>query len=283
MRPLAVLTSLLFAATLLVAGSAVSADAAAASAVPVAQNGKTVKRHLRSMIKHLKVSAERPKGYDRDKFKQWVDADHDCQDTRAEVLVQESKKRTKGACTIRTGKWFSYYDHKTFKRASGLDIDHLVPLAEVWRSGGRGWTSATREAYANDLGDRRTLVAVSAHANRSKSDRDPAHWMPAYGKCTYVNQWAAVKTRWHLHVNRAERRALLQRAKHCKDTLITVRLAKVTKKTSGSGGGSGGGGLDPRFDYCYEAKAAGYGPYYKGVDEEYWWYTDSDSDGIVCE
>ena len=32
-----------------------------------------------------------------------------------------------------------------------------------------------------------------------------------------------------------------------------------------------------------EAKANGYGPYYKGEDEEYWWYTDADSDGIVCE
>ena len=43
------------------------------------------------------------------------------------------------------------------------------------------------------------------------------------------------------------------------------------------------GGLDPRFDYFYQATAAGYGPYYKGRDTEYGWYTDADSDRVVCE
>lgn len=40
---------------------------------------------------------------------------------------------------------------------------------------------------------------------------------------------------------------------------------------------------DPRFSTCKEAKARGYGPYYKGVDPEYEWYRDRDGDGIVCE
>lgn len=40
---------------------------------------------------------------------------------------------------------------------------------------------------------------------------------------------------------------------------------------------------DPRFDTCTAAKAAGYGPYRAGVDHEYDWYQDRDSDGIVCE
>ena len=47
--------------------------------------------------------------------------------------------------------------------------------------------------------------------------------------------------------------------------------------------GSGGGGTDPRFNYCYEANAAGYGPYYRGSDTEYAWYDDRDNDGVVCE
>ena len=41
--------------------------------------------------------------------------------------------------------------------------------------------------------------------------------------------------------------------------------------------------LDPRFRYCTHAIAAGYGPYYYGIDPEYAWYNDRDSDGIVCE
>ena len=41
--------------------------------------------------------------------------------------------------------------------------------------------------------------------------------------------------------------------------------------------------VDPFFGTCREAKANGYGPYLKGVDGEYSWYIDRDSDGIVCE
>lgn len=43
------------------------------------------------------------------------------------------------------------------------------------------------------------------------------------------------------------------------------------------------GALDPRFGTCKEAKAHGYGPYVRGVDAEYDWYTDRDRDGVVCE
>ena len=41
--------------------------------------------------------------------------------------------------------------------------------------------------------------------------------------------------------------------------------------------------LDPRFGTCAEAKSHGYGPYYIGIDPEYHWYRDADSDGKVCE
>lgn len=40
---------------------------------------------------------------------------------------------------------------------------------------------------------------------------------------------------------------------------------------------------DPRFRTCKEAKAQGYGPYYKSKDPEYYWYRDSDHDGVDCE
>ena len=44
-----------------------------------------------------------------------------------------------------------------------------------------------------------------------------------------------------------------------------------------------GGGTDPGFGTCKEAIANGFGPYVVGVDPEYHWYRDGDSDGIVCE
>lgn len=42
-------------------------------------------------------------------------------------------------------------------------------------------------------------------------------------------------------------------------------------------------GNDPKFSTCGAANAAGYGPYYKGRDPEYYWYQDRDKDGVVCE
>ncbi len=243
----------------------------------------TVTQRLHRAIDRLPVAAETRKGYERSRFEHWVDADGDCQDTRDEVLAAESLVAVSG-CDIQRGKWLSYYDAVTTALSTGFDVDHLVPLAEAWDSGAKRWNAATRRRYANDLRDARTLVAVTASANRSKSDRDPAEWMPALGACKYVRQWVAVKIRWKLTVDRAEKRALQGWGDDCRNSSITVRRAVIRTASGGtSSGGSGGADLDPRFDYCYQATAAGYGPYFEGTDPEYDWYTDGDSDGVVCE
>lgn len=272
------LTALLAIAVAVVGPGATTAASAA--------TGERVSKPLYRAIRDLPVVPETPRGYDRDKFRHWVDADGDCQDTRDEVLAAESLVKVSG-CDIQDGSWLSYYDGVLTSSSSEFDIDHLVPLAEAWRSGAKRWTARTRQRFANDLGDPRSLVAVDASANRSKSDSDPSDWMPDLEHCRYVRQWVAVKIRWSLKVNRAEKRALRSYAANCKNVTVTVTRAVVRiasgSTTGGSGSGGGGGGLDPRFDYCYEAKAAGYGPYYRGRDPEYAWYTDGDSDGIVCE
>ncbi|MFM7029625.1 MAG: excalibur calcium-binding domain-containing protein [Micrococcales bacterium] len=41
-------------------------------------------------------------------------------------------------------------------------------------------------------------------------------------------------------------------------------------------------GLDPRFATCKAANKAGYGPYFKKYNPEYFWYRDANSDGKVC-
>ena len=56
-------------------------------------------------------------------------------------------------CKLSGGRWFSYYDGVSVNGPVGLDIDHMVALAEAWDSGARTWTTATRRLYANDLGD----------------------------------------------------------------------------------------------------------------------------------
>jgi hypothetical protein len=252
-----------------------------------AQASTSVTTRVRAAVKQLPVAAETPTGYSRSNYRLWVDGNGDCQDTRAEVLVAETKSRTTGGCTIRTGRWFSYYDKHTWTHASDVDIDHLVALKESWDSGAKQWNSDTRTRYANDLGDARSLVAVTDNVNQSKSDRDPAEWMPTYGKCLYVKQWTAVKIRWGLKVDKAEKAKLSRVAASCPNDILKVTKARIVKSSGtasgGAGGAGSGGGLDPRFSYCYHAKDAGYGPYYRGTDAEYAWYSDNDHDGIVCE
>ena len=193
--------------------------------------GQTVRIRLHRAVTKLPVAIEKRRGYDRDKFRHWVDANSDCQDTRDEVLDAESVSMVSG-CDITTGEWRSYYDGEVWTHSSDVDIDHLVPLKESWDSGAKSWDADTRTRYANDLGDSRTLVAVTDNVNQSKSDRDPAEWMPTYGQCRYVRQWAAVKIRWGLTVNRAEKRKLVKVASGCPDVVLKVTRATVV--TSGS-------------------------------------------------
>lgn len=199
---------------------------AVAPAPPAEAAGERVKLRLHRAVKQLPVAPETRSGYDRGKFQHWVDADGNCRDTRDEVLAAESLVRVSG-CDIEIGTWRSYYDKQTVHYSTDLDIDHMVPLAEAWDSGARSWNARTRTRFANDLGDPRSLVAVTASSNRSKSDRDPAEWLPRYGACTYVRQWVAVKLRWSLAVDRVEKRTLAERAQACGNPVIRVRRAGI--------------------------------------------------------
>ena len=145
----------------------------------------------------IRTAPERVGGYDRNLFKHWIDADKNGCDTRKEVLIAEAivKPKKGPKCVLSGGKWISPYDGKSFTKDSGLDVDHVVPLAEAWRSGAWAWTAKQRQDFANDLSDSRVLIAVTASANRSKGDQDPKTWLPSKGKCTYIESWVAVKVR----------------------------------------------------------------------------------------
>jgi hypothetical protein len=155
-----------------------------------------------------------------------VDANGDCQDTRDEVLDAESRVQVSG-CDITSGKWFSYYDGETWRQSGDVDIDHLVPLAEAWDSDAKRWNAKTRERYANDLGDRRTLVAVTDNVNSSKSDRDIAEWLPERAHCRYLREWTVVKVRWSLRVNAAEKRTMRRMADNCRNDRLRFTEARV--------------------------------------------------------
>jgi hypothetical protein len=184
---------------------------------------------LRAAVSHLTVAHENGVGYDRSLFEHWVDADHDGCDTRKEVLIAEAETRpdVSTACALSGGRWYSYYDGQYWTRTSDVDIDHVVALAEAWASGAREWSADRRRSYANDLGDDRALAAVTDNVNQSKSDGDPAEWLPPQeaARCRYIGDWVAVKIRWALSVDRAEKDALTSLADRCPDATISVQLA----------------------------------------------------------
>jgi hypothetical protein len=196
----------------------------------------TVSKPLRTMVADLPVASEVRTGYDRDLFPHWVDADGDGCNTRYEVLIAESTTTpTVGSgCSLSGGRWYSYYDGATWTAPADVDVDHFVPLAEAWDSGARNWTTAQRQAFANDLGDSRSLAAVTDNVNQSKGDQDPAEWMPSLTgvHCRYIGEWAAVKTRWGLTVDSTEKSALTSYANGCTNVTITVQTVL------GGGGGS---------------------------------------------
>ena len=172
----------------------------------------------------LRTSAEHIGGYDRSLFKHWIDADKNGCDTRKEVLISEAivKPKKGSKCVLTGGKWISSYDGKSYTKDASLDIDHVVPLAEAWRSGAWAWTPQQRQDFANDLKDSRVLIAVTASANRSKGDQDVKTWLPAKGKCSYVEAWVAVKVRYSLTFDSGELSVIQSYFTSCPITNVSV-------------------------------------------------------------
>ena len=162
-----------------------------------------------TVLQSIPVAKERPQGYLRTAFKHWIDADGDTCNTREEVLIAESLSTPQVdafGCKVIEGDWYSTYEGATFTSPGSLDIDHVVPLKEAWDSGAWQWSASRRQLFANDLSDPRSLIAVSASQNRSKSDRDPSNWIPPNSSylCTYLADWVAIKARWSLSMDQSE-------------------------------------------------------------------------------
>ncbi|MDQ0796628.1 HNH endonuclease family protein [Streptomyces sp. B1I3] len=178
----------------------------AQAAMPTPVSASTARTYLGELTVATEGSSS---GYSRDKFPHWITQSGAC-NTREVVLKRDGTGVVQdSACAATGGSWYSQYDGATWTAAADLDIDHMVPLAEAWRSGASSWTTARRQSFANDL-TRPQLIAVTDNVNQSKSDQDPGEWLPsrtAY-RCTYVRAWVHVKHYYGLSVDSTEKSAL---------------------------------------------------------------------------
>lgn len=246
------------------------------------------------VLASLIVAPEQPIGYERELFRHWTDADGDGCDTRAEVLIAESLGSVQRdyPCQVIAGDWYSAYDGLVWTDPAELDIDHVVALAEAWRSGAWQWSPDAREAFANDLTDERTLIAVTDSTNQSKSDDDPSEWLPprAADTCRFVGDWLAVKVRWGLSVDPVEHDALSELlAGECAGLRIAPvtappasTAAVVTEIPVATTAAPGGSDENVYYPNCAAVRAAGMDPLYIG-DPGYRTGLDRDGDGVACE
>ncbi|MEU7277454.1 HNH endonuclease family protein [Streptomyces sp. NPDC045431] len=205
-RRIARRTALLTASAALTATGVLATAPTAQAAPPTPISAATARTYLGQLTVRAEGSSS---GYSRDLFPHWSTQSGTC-NTREVVLKRDGVNVVQdSSCAAVSGSWYSEYDGATWKAASDLDIDHVVALAEAWRSGASGWTTSQRQAFANDLA-RPQLIAVTDDVNQAKSDLDPAEWLPprtAY-RCTYARMWVHVKHHWNLSVDTAEKSAL---------------------------------------------------------------------------
>ncbi|KAF1916289.1 hypothetical protein BDU57DRAFT_529387 [Ampelomyces quisqualis] len=164
----------------------------------------------RTQLAGLTVAVQGPQtGYSRDLFPHWITQTGAC-NTREQVLKRDGTNVvTNSACASTSGSWFSPFDGATWSAAADVDIDHMVPLSNAWKSGAASWTTARRQAFANDLTNPQ-LLAVTDNVNQAKGDKGPEDWKPPLTSyyCVYSRMWIKVKSVYSLTITSAEKSAL---------------------------------------------------------------------------
>jgi len=200
-------------AAVLVIGIALAGGDSVYLNAPVPPSAADAARQLNALAVESQHSM---RGYSRDRFEHWTEQGNSCS-TRELVLRRDGEDVLTGSrCNPVDGRWHSQYDGRVLTDPGEVDIDHMVPLANAWRSGADEWNDGRREAFANDLVNPE-LLAVSQSSNRSKGDQSPDQWRPDNNGfwCTYARSWIAVKYEWQLSVTWAEKAALREMLTFC--------------------------------------------------------------------
>lgn len=155
------------------------------------------------------------RGYSRAAFgKDWGKDAEGCT-TRQRIEQRDVADANVQGCRVTGGRVVDPYDGSTSAFSGrSFDVDHVVSLAEAWRSGASNWTAQERFTYANDPG---VLLLVKAGENRAKSDKDAGQWQPTTpaGQCRYAQTVVQIKYAYHLSMDSREAAAVQRDLAKC--------------------------------------------------------------------
>ncbi|MGF7120246.1 HNH endonuclease family protein [Rhodococcus sp. TAF43] len=197
---------------------------------------------LAELLAQVTVAPELPMaGYSREQFPHWdvnqpehgfgpEYAQYSRCTTRDVMMLRDAEGSVRldpKTCELSVGSdggWrdeYGFLDRKTgelkpykwMTESSAVDAEHIVALAEAWRSGAATRDEDTRRRIANDAIN---LAASDPSANRSKGDQDAANYLPP-GKfrCAYVDRYLQIKVKYGLAVDTAEQAALRTAVDDC--------------------------------------------------------------------
>ena len=163
-------------------------------------------------------------GYSREKFPHWSEASEfgwdapqaSCNAREAALIRDGENVQVGSECKVTSGTWLDPYTDQTFTDPQDIDTDHVVPLANAWRSGASSWNNDQRERYANDP---QVLLSVEDNANQAKGDKGPEAWKPSNEAewCDYAIRWIGIKDKYDLSVNEQEKTTLMDMLSTCED------------------------------------------------------------------
>lgn len=176
------------------------------------------------------LADEPPEPYSRERFgTPWADVDGNGCSTREDVLARDlaDARTDDDGCTVLSGTLDDRYTGHVlpFRRgpttSARVQIDHVVALADAWRTGAWAWDDARREQLANDPAN---LLAVDGPTNEDKGAQDAGTWLPPYApfRCQYALLRVRVRAAYGLALAPGERGALERELGRCEVAEITV-------------------------------------------------------------
>ena len=240
---------------------------------------------LEPLVVDDRPSPDRP--YRREEWPHWDDIDGNGCDGREDALLRASQQPAQvgDGCRVLSGSWVSPYDGVATSDPADIQIDHLVPLADAFASGGWRWEVGRRRLFAND---QQELIAASAASNQAKGSKAPDEWRPPDRGvwCAYAVAWVRIKVTYDLTATTRERDALGQMLDTCgPETPLDAApggpagAPSATVTTAPPPAAAGG---EAYFANCAAARAAGAAPIRRG-EPGYRDRLDGDGDGVACE